>query len=111
TGVVIFLFSSSLIRLLAHHAVRDVRRGLLVIGQGPLTGKIIRSVRRGSVPGYRLVGVVASEGTSRDEIGGSDIPYVGDIARVEAVCRDHDVAEVVVADGAMQNPSDVRAAL
>lgn len=111
TGVVIFLFSASLIRLLAHHAVRDVRRGLLVIGQGPLTGKIIRSVRRGSVPGYRLVGVVASEGTPRDEIGGSDIPFVGDIGRVEGVCRDHDVAEVVVADGAMQVPADVRAAL
>lgn len=111
TGMVIFLFSSSLIRLLAHHAVRDVRRGLLVIGQGPLTGKIIRSVRRGSVPGYRLVGVLGSEGSAREDIGGSDIPYVGEIGRVDTVCREHDVAEVVVADGAMQVPADVRAAL
>lgn len=110
-GIVIFLFSASLIRLLAHHAVRDVRRGLLVIGQGPLTGKIVRSVRRGSVPGYRLVGVVAEEGRTFDDIGESDIPLVGNASSVEAICRQHDVTEVVVADGAMQMPSDVRAAL
>ena len=69
SGIVFFLITASTIRLLAHRAVRDVRRGLLVIGQGPLTGSIIRSVRRGAVPGYRLVGlVVASErGLSRDD--------------------------------------------
>ncbi len=111
TGMAIYLVNASLIRLLAHHAVRDVRRGLLVIGQGPLTGKIIRSVRRESVPGYRLIGVIGSNAATVVEHGASDIPVVGDISRIESICREHDVAEVVVADGAMQNPGDVRAAL
>jgi len=58
TGVIFYLLSASAIRLIAHQLVKNVRRGLLVIGQGPLTGTIVRSVRRGSVPGYRLVGVI-----------------------------------------------------
>lgn len=111
TGVVIFLFNASLVRLLAHQAVREVRRGLLVIGQGPLTGRIIRSVQRGSVPGYRLVGVVHPEAAAHHDYGVSDIPFVGDIQSVEDVCRQHDVAEVVVSEGSMHNPSDVRAAM
>lgn len=58
TGVAFYLLTSWLIRELAHGAIRSIQRGLLVIGQGPCTGQIIRSVRRGSVPGYRLVGLV-----------------------------------------------------
>ena len=111
TGMTLFLVIASLIRLTAHQAVRDVRRGLLIIGQGPLTGKIIRSVRRGSVPGYRLVGVVGSQARETVEYGASDIPVVGDVDSIEAVCGQHDVAEVVVAQGAMQNSADLRAAL
>ncbi len=111
TGVVIFLLNASLVRLLAHQAVREVRRGLLVIGQGPLTGRIIRSVQRGSVPGYRLVGVVHSESQGRHDHGVSDIPFVGDIRNIEELCRQHDVAEVVVAEDSMHNPLDVRAAM
>lgn len=110
SSIVFFLITGSAIRLLAHHAVRDVRRGLLVIGQGPLTGSIIRSVRRGSVPGYRLVGVVAP-----DEPGGkqslSDIPIVGEISDTRDVCRRYQVAEVVVAENAARDPQYQRAAL
>lgn len=58
TGILFYLITAWLIRELAHSAIRSIQRGLLVIGQGPCTGQIIRSVRRGSVPGYRLVGLV-----------------------------------------------------
>ncbi len=111
TGVCFFLVTASTIRLLAHHAVRDVRRGLLVLGQGPLTGSIVRSVRRGSVPGYRLVGVVASDREAPGEHGPSDIPVVGNIGDIAALCRDHDVAEVVVAEAVSSCPRHLKAAL
>ncbi|MFQ5411500.1 MAG: sugar transferase, partial [Phycisphaerae bacterium] len=111
TGVCLFLVTASMLRLLVHYAVRDVRKGLLVIGQGPLTGAIIRSVRRGSVPGYRLVGVVDSTRLEPREHGISDIPIVGEIAETESLCRRYDVAEVVVADVAARIPSHLRAAL
>ncbi len=111
TGVAFYVVFASGLRLLAHYAVRDVRRGLLVIGQGPLTGAIIRSVRRGSVPGYRLVGVVGCDRASSHEHGASDIPVVGAINDIESLCRRFDVAEVVVADSAVQNPVHLRSAL
>lgn len=111
TGIICFLFSGSVIRLLAHHAVSEVRRGLLVLGHGPLTGTIIRSVRRGAVPGYRLVGVVVSDLNETQNGGNSDIPVVGQIDDIEALCRRHEVAEVVVAESAARNPQHLRAAL
>lgn len=162
TGVVIYLISAWLMRELAHNAIRSIRRGLLVIGQGPCTGQIIRSVRRGSVPGYRLVGLVSHEGEARrhegtearrksrrdketegqrnrvarlfsrrsgstlaaeargfsgDFVGGEpsnhagDIPIAGRLADIEEICREHDVAEVVVADRAADDPLYQRAAL
>ncbi|MFQ5501620.1 MAG: sugar transferase [Phycisphaerae bacterium] len=111
TGVCFFLVTASSVRLLVHHAVRDVRKGLLVIGQGPLTGVIIRSVRRDSVPGYRLVGVVDSTHTGSQEHGVSDIPVVGNIKDIESLCRRYEVAEVVVADVASQDSSHLHAAL
>ncbi|MCZ6698212.1 MAG: sugar transferase [Planctomycetota bacterium] len=110
TGFVFFLMFASSYRLLAHRAIRSVRRGLLVIGQGPATGLIIRSVRRGAVPGYRLVGLVAGNGAI-DERGLSDVPIVGQLDDIERVCRDHRVAEVVVADRAADDPEFQRAAL
>ncbi len=110
-GTVFFLFTASSIRLMSHRALLDVRRGLLVIGQGPLTGMIIRSVRRGSVPGYRLVGLVTSNRSAGDVGGVGDIPVVGDIADIGELCRRHQVAEVVVAESAAKNPDDQRAAL
>jgi exopolysaccharide biosynthesis polyprenyl glycosylphosphotransferase len=110
-GIVLFLVAASIVRLVAHHAVRDVRRGLLVIGQGPLTGSIIRSVRRGSVPGYNLVGVVSADAGGRVEQGHGDIPVVGDIAELQQLCRTHNVAEVVVAETAAKDPRQQKAAL
>lgn len=110
-GTAVFLISGSAVRLLCHAAVLDVRRGLLVIGQGPLTGSIIRSVRRGSVPGYRLVGVVTSDRDSASRHTGGDIPVVGFMEDIDRVCQEHDVAEVVVAETAMRNPKYQRAAL
>lgn len=110
SGVVFFLTAASAIRLLAHGAVRYVRRGLLVIGQGPTTGLIIRSVRRGSVPGYRLVGIVASSGNG-DDVGTRDIPVVGSVDEIEDICRRNQVAEVVVADRAADDPRFQNAAL
>jgi exopolysaccharide biosynthesis polyprenyl glycosylphosphotransferase len=111
TGVVFYLVTASLIRLLAHRAIRDVRRGLLVIGQGPLTGTIVRSVRRGSVSGYRLVGVVGSDRGGPHLAGLSDIPIVGEIDDLERLCDEFQVAEVVVAGNAARNPAQLRAAL
>ncbi len=111
SAVVFFLFGGSMVRLFAHQAVQRVRRGLLVIGQGPLTGSIIRSVRRGSVPGYRLVGIVSANGHAREDFGGSDIPVVGEIGGIESVCREHDVAEVVVAQTAAQDAHHLRSVL
>ena len=111
SGIIFFLLTASSIRLLAHHAIRDVRKGLLVIGQGPMTGSIIRSVRRGSVPGYRLVGLVVSDWAEVQDRGLSDIPVVGTIHDIEQVCGEHGVAEVVVADSATRNVRFQRAAL
>ncbi|MCG8405057.1 MAG: sugar transferase [Phycisphaerales bacterium] len=111
TGMVFFLLTASMVRLLAHHAVRDIRRGLLVIGQGPLTGTIVRSVRRGAVPGYRLVGVVAFDRHSTQEHGESDIPVVGGLEDIEDLCREFDVAEVVVAETTARNAAHLRAAM
>lgn len=111
TGVLFYLATACPVRLMCHHVVQDVRRGLLVIGQGPMTGTIIRSVRRGSVPGYRLIGVVSSDRAGIDDQGMGDIPIVGDIGAVESLCREHQVAEVVVAETALRNPRYQRAAL
>lgn len=110
TGVVFYFATASLVRQLAHGAIRYVKRGLLVIGQGPCTGQIIRSVRRGSVPGYRLVGII---GDNRPGRGGNagDIPTVGRIEEIERVCREFDVAEVVVADQSAGDPVYHRAAM
>lgn len=111
TGVLLYLLTACPVRLLCHRVVLDVRRGLLVVGQGPLTGTIIRSVRRGSVPGYRLVGVVSADRAGLDDRGVGDIPIIGDIDSVEALCRRHQVAEVVVAETALRIPRYQRAAL
>lgn len=111
SGMVFFMITASTVRLLAHRAVRDVLRALLVIGQGPLTGSIIRSVRRGSVPGYRLVGVVAPGPAAMSDSGVSDIPVVGEIDDVKDLCRQHQVAEVVVAETALRETRYQRAAL
>lgn len=111
TGVAFFLVTASTIRLLAYCAVRGVRRGLLVLGQGPLTGSIVRSVRRGSVPGYRLVGVVTSDPDVIEECGPSDIPVVGRLDDIAALCKNHDVAEVVVAEAVSRCPRHLHAAL
>lgn len=110
TGFLFFLVVASLIRLLAHHAVRDVRRGLIVIGQGALTGTIVRSVRRGAVPGYRLVGVVHTN-TIDPSQSTSDIPIIGRIDEVERLCRENDVSEIVVANPNNHQPAHIRAAL
>lgn len=110
SGFIFFLITASSVRLLAHRAIRFVHRGLLVIGQGPTTGLIMRSVRRGSVPGYRLVGLVA-ESTEPDSSGLSDIPVVGGLDDIEGICRRHRVAEVVVADRAAENAKYQQAAL
>lgn len=111
TGIAFYLLTACPIRLVCHSVVQDIRRGLLVIGQGPLTGAIIRSVRRGSVPGYRLVGVVASDQRGDEAQGTRDIPIVGDISEVERLCEQYKVAEVVVADTALRNPRYQRAAM
>lgn len=111
TGMIFFFLTASMVRLIAHHAVRDVRRGLLVVGQGPLTGTIVRSVRRGAVPGYRLVGVAVSNRHATPDHGESDIPVIGGIEDIEGLCRQFDVAEVVVADTTDRNASHIRAAL
>lgn len=111
SGIVFFLLTGAGIRLLAHRAVRDVRRGLLVIGEGPLTGAIIRSVRRKSVPGYRLVGLVVPDKYASQERGISDIPIVGEIADVQELCRMFHVAEVVVSEAAAQDPRYQRSAM
>ena len=111
SGIVFFLLTASALRLVAHRAVREVCRGLLVIGQGPLTGAIVRSVRRGSVPGYRLVGLVVGTPEREGELGLSDIPVVGRIDQLESICREHHVAEVVVSESASSDPSFQRAAL
>ncbi len=110
-GTVFYLIMAPAVRLLCHRAVQDVRRGLLVMGQGPLTGTIIRSVRRGSVPGYRLVGVLSSNTGDRAEPILRDIPVVGDMADIERLCREHEVEEIVVADSALWNAQSQRAAL
>lgn len=109
-GTFVYLAAASSIRLACHHAILEVRRGLLVIGTGPLTGAIIRSVRRGSVPGYGLVGVVLSDRTSELDCLG-DIPVVGDIRDIETLCNRHDVAEIVVGETAMRDPKFQKAAL
>ena len=111
TGIIFFLVTASTVRLLAHYAIRDVRRGLLVIGQGPLTGQIVRSVRRGSVPGYGLVGLVRCDKNEARQRRVSDIPIVGEIGEIERLCREFNVAEVVIADTASTNPQFQRAAL
>lgn len=109
-GIIFFIMTAPLARLIAHGAIRYVRRGLLVIGCGALTGQIIRSVRRGVVPGYNIVGLVLdSQDRSQHDMG--DIPVVGRIADVERLCRAHRVAEVVVADHAADSPRYQRAAL
>jgi len=111
SGVVFFLVSASGVRLLAHRAIRDVRRGLLVIGQGPLTGSIIRSVRRGAVKGYRFVGVAVADDAEARAYRLSDIPVAGELAGIEDRCHSLDVAEVVVGETAARNPAHLRAAL
>jgi len=110
SGVAFYLITAWLFRNLAHGAIRSIQRGLLVIGQGPCTGQIIRSVRRGSVPGYRLVGLVGHHPPGGAGEGG-DIPNVGRLEEIDDICREHDVAEVVVADRAADDPAYQRAAL
>jgi exopolysaccharide biosynthesis polyprenyl glycosylphosphotransferase len=95
TGVVFFLVTASTVRFAAHYAVSDIRRGLLVIGQGPLTGTIVRSIRRNAAPGYRLVGVALADRRGYANVA-RDIPIAGDINDIEQICRDNDVTEVVV---------------
>jgi len=110
-GTVLFWIGASAFRLVCHYALQGVRRGLLVIGQGPLTGSIIRSIRRQSFPGYRLVGVVVPEKGGAAEYGAGDIPVVGSLSQIDALIREHDVAEVVVAEAAARNPQYQKAAL
>src|SRR6185503_200432 len=100
TGVAFYLVTAWFVRQLAHGAIRSIQRGLLVIGQGPCTGQIIRSVRRGSVPGYRLVGLVSHDDGHSGEAEAGDIPIAGRLADIEEICRANDVVEVVVADRA-----------
>lgn len=108
-GTILFLLGASAFRLSCHYALQGVRKGMLVIGQGPLTGAIIRSVRRQSVPGYRLVGVVAPEKDNATMHG--DIPIVGALSQITELVHEHDVAEVVVAQSAAGHPQYQRAAL
>ena len=110
-GTLFFLLTASAIRLICHRAVLDVRRGLLVIGQGPLTGMIVRSVRRGSIPGYRLLGIVTLESAAPQAKQNGDIPVAGDISQIAELCRRQDVADVVVAETAARDIRYQRAAL
>lgn len=110
-GTVFYLLTAPVVRLICHRAVQEVRRGLLVMGQGPLTGMIIRSVRRGRMPGFRLIGVVSCQSTETQGSLSSDIPIVGALSDVEKLCRQHEVEEIVVADSALRNPRTQKAAL
>ncbi|HKQ47023.1 MAG TPA: sugar transferase [Phycisphaerae bacterium] len=110
-GTLFYLVGATSFRLICHYALQGVRRGLLVVGQGPLTGAIIRSVRRQSIPGYRLVGVVVPERDEANRRGAGDIPVVGALSEVENLVRRHEVAEVVVAQSAAAIPEYQKAAL
>lgn len=110
-GFLAFLVLAPCIRLLAHQSVREVRRGLLVLGRGPLTGTIIRSVRRGCVPGYRLIGVALDHADTRHGNFASDIPVVGAAAEAPRICREFDVAEVIVAEEACRDAAHAAAAM
>lgn len=111
TGALCYLVAASAVRLACHHAVQDVRRGLIIVGQGPLTGAIARSVRRGRVPGYRLVGFIVSDLARMDTGGLGDMPVAGRIRDVDRLCRERNVAEVVMAESAMRDPEFQRTAL
>ncbi len=63
------------------------------------------------MPGYRLVGLVGHNQPQGGFADGGDIPNVGRLEDIEAICSDHDVAEVIVADRAADDPVYQRAAL
>lgn len=109
TGTAFYLFTAPFVRLAAHHAVVTVRRGLLLIGYDATIGRIVRAVRRGAIPGYRLVGVVSDRVASLPDIPGLEL--IGAPQHAESICRDQDVREVVVAAQADQGGEFARAAL
>lgn len=109
-GVAFYLLTAPFLRLAVHGWVRCVKRGLLVIGRGPTTPAILRAVRRGAIPGYRLVGVVS---TSAAE-SATDIPGVPEfigLDEVHRVCNQQDVKEVIVAGGATDDGAAQAAAI
>lgn len=110
TGVVFYLVTGPVLRVLAHSVVTHVRRGLLIIGHGPLMPGIIRAVRRNAVPGYHLVGIV-SDGNADATRHVRGVEIIGNPDQIAELWQRHDIHEVVVSSDAARNEVYQRAAM
>ena len=107
-AIVFYMLLATGLRLMAHHMLRYVDLGLLLIGHGPATTLLLRSIQHGRLPGYRLAGIV-SDAPSRIGRNIRGVPILGNIDDIPAIVQEHDVREVVVAERPLR-PGDCQQA-
>ncbi len=97
------LLSAGAIRLLMRSAQTLVRRRqinlipTLVVGRGPEASLFIREMRERPSLGYRVIGVVNTEGV--DRVGSYEgVPIVAELAGLPEAIRDSGANEVIIAD-------------
>jgi sugar transferase (PEP-CTERM system associated) len=90
-----FIALSGGLRLLACRAMRNLKSRILFVGYGDSIRRISEAVTASEAGrNYVLLGYVA--GSESDQPGATDLPRLGGIEDVQAVCLAEDVQEVVI---------------
>ena len=90
-----FIAISGGLRLLACRALRNLKSRILFVGYGDSIRRISEAVTESDAGhNYVLLGYIA--GSEPDQPGATDLPRLGGIEDVQAVCLAEDVQEVVI---------------
>lgn len=81
-------------RLLACWMLHRVRRNVLLIGPGALSGALVRAFREGFLSEYRLVGYVDDQAQPHSAI--HETPRLGSTSELGDVCQRHSIDDIVV---------------
>lgn len=90
------------VRLAAWWTLRNVQRGLVIVGSRALFLSFERALETGALHGYKLVGYSSVNGPAEGDT--DHARYLGSISDHAALLRDRGVTDIVVGDHAGRDP-------